>query len=332
MSCVSCRFNSYQNQKIKALTYTDDYSTDFFAGHAAPLVALIFEWSSMTSMKSMLPKILLIHALSGCQTAPSIPAPITKTTVHCTVRLPKKNNAALSDLEIEARFSSEPQSKVMLVLSRKNQTFPEVLSSRISSDGIIVFKANATQDFGIDVHEIQRMSPTKMGAERDEIVSISPMNSDQAKQKTVPCVFFVSSDTEKADTAACNAQGTPAEGWYYDGRIIKLSATCNKEMLSCSEGKNSGWFLQKKKQVVLAKLEKCGWTQELPTCRSGSLATGWHIGDRLISRDDDCSYKHIECGKQTTKKEGWYVFEHTKPELFLSENCKPNRETTYLDH
>jgi hypothetical protein len=277
--------------------------------------------------------LLLLAPVFGCQTsAPRLtPPPVTETTVHCSMKLANAQSSALGNLEVEARFSSAPKSQVLIALKRGEQAFPDIITSDISNDGIIKFSANATDFLEIDVHGIPTIAGNKTVDEHGEVVRMSVTTFGSEVKSTAPCIYFsTTSSAPNANIATCNAEGTPAQGWYHDGRFVKHSASCTKELLSCGDGKNSGWYLQKKKNQVLAKLEKCSWMKNSPQCVSKSSVAGWHIGNRLVSRDDNCVYKHIECRKHGTKKEGWYVYEHTKPELLLSESCRTNQKTADL--
>jgi hypothetical protein len=276
---------------------------------------------------------LMVTAWSGCQTPVTpvvveVAAPVTQSTIHCSIKLPSEKNAVL---DVEAKVSSAPNSSAKIILVSKNRPNPDFVSSIVSPDGMILFNANPNEPLAIRVQPHRATGMTKTTAPQEEVASISKMSNGFDEGAAVACVSFLTSDENSiAKPATCNAQGTPAEGWYQNGRIIKLSGNCRHEILSCADGGQQGWYLQKKTQRVLAKLEKCSWVSEKPQCVAGAQATGWHLGDRLISRDDDCAFKHIECGATDTKKEGWYVFEHTKPKLLISGNCRTSREISYL--
>ena len=285
-------------------------------------------------MKYLSTTLLLILPLGACQTSSGshdTPPPVTETAVHCSIKLLNEKSPRLGDLIVEAHFSSVPNSQVLIAVKRANQSLPNITTADISIDDKIKFNANSTDVLEIDVHNLKRLAEKKTVDEQGATVSISEMTSGSDLTNTVPCIYFTKISLDpNANIASCNAQGTPAAGWYHDGRIVKLSANCNRELLSCGRGQNSGWFLQKKKNLVLVKQEKCSWMKNSPKCVSKSSFAGWHIGNRLVSRDDLCEYKHIECREHGTKKEGWYIFEHTKPELLLSETCHPNQKTADL--
>ena len=204
----------------------------------------------------------------------------------------------------------------MLVLKRGDQDSAQVLAAPVSRDQMIEFDANNQERIAIKL----------AGAPR-----IGHIYGSYDDASATPCVqLLTNTKATTSNSASCNASGTPASGWYQSGRVLQHSSNCGNETLSCGAAPKSGWYVQKKTQRVLAKSEKCGWMRETPLCKSGALATGWHIGERLIARDDECSYKQMECGSTGTKQEGWYVFERSSPQLLIASPCHFNREISYL--
>lgn len=150
--------------------------------------------------------------------------------------------------------------------------------------------------------------------------------------KSSPCMVLQSQSSNSAkSSASCNAIGTPSQGWYANGKLLKHSHSCNTEVLACGSAENKeGWFVQKKMGRVRVAEERCAWRREKPVCKKNMDGTsGWFLSDRLVARDDECSKKSIEC-TPSTKNEGWFTFRKSDPQLLMASGCNslPSHQKT----
>jgi hypothetical protein len=249
---------------------------------------------------------------------PNAPAAETETSlaqseIHCQIKLPSENK---QNLIVEARFPSGTDRMSLLVLKRANGEPAQIVAAQVA-DSQIVFEPNNRDRVAIKLGDTPRIS--------------NYYDAFDEKSASSCVQLLTSSKSVPAKPASCNAAGTPAEGWYQAGRVIQHTRNCSGDTLTCGMTPTPGWYVQKKTQRVMAKSEKCGWVREMPVCKSGSTATGWHLNDRLIARDDECSYKQMECAETGTKKEGWYVFERSSPKLLISGACQSGRDTASRD-
>lgn len=121
--------------------------------------------------------------------------------------------------------------------------------------------------------------------------------------------------------ATCNAIGTPSQGWYANGRLVKHSTSCNMEVLACgTSNEHEGWFVQRKIDRVRVAAEQCAWRREKPVCKNKDGTSAWFLGDRLIARDDECHQKSIEC-VPSPKYEGWFTYRRSEPQLLVASGC-----------
>ena len=275
-------------------------------------------------MKLVAVGLIIVAMHSGCQTTPTTPAAkpesfLAQTEIHCKFQLQAKNN---QNVVVEASFPNGTDRMSLLVLKRGTGEPVQVIAATVI-DNQIIFEPNPHDQLAIKLDGIPR---------------ISNFYDSFDEKSASDCVqLFSRSKATPVKPASCNATGTPAEGWYQGGRIIQHSHSCTGDTLTCGMTPTAGWYVQKKTHRVLAKGEKCGWVRETPVCKSGSMATGWHLNDRLIARDDECSYKHMECASTGSKQEGWYVFEQSSPKLLISGACQPgrdepSRDISYLAH
>jgi hypothetical protein len=240
---------------------------------------------------------------------------LSQSELHCRIQLPGENNRSAV---VAAKFPSNSPRLAMVFVKRGESDGAQVIASSVSSDGVIAFEPNPQDKIAIKLDGLPRIG--------------SVFGSFDERQAT-PCVqLLTNSRTSSAKPPSCNALGTPAQGWYQSGKMIQLSATCEREALFCGAAPTPGWYIQKKTQRILAKSERCGWLRETPVCKTGVTATGWHVGERLIARDDECSYKHMECVGIGTKAEGWYVYERSSPKLLVAGSCHSNRDISYQSH
>lgn len=142
-----------------------------------------------------------------------------------------------------------------------------------------------------------------------------------------PCTILwtqIQSPTGLKSIATCNAIGTPAQGWYVNGQLLKHSRSCNSETLACgSDPTGEGWFVQKKVDRVRLVDERCSWRKEKPVCKTKEGFSAWYLDDRLIARDDECHQKSIECNSTPSRGEGWIAFRRSEPQLLSAGACSP---------
>jgi hypothetical protein len=141
-----------------------------------------------------------------------------------------------------------------------------------------------------------------------------------SETRTSICTQIFASSTIKEKPPTCNSIGTSAQGWYRNGKLLTYSKTCQNESLSCAASNNEGWYTQAKVSQVEISKESCSWRKTRPSCQSANGITGWYLESRLISRDDSCSTKSIECS-QTKGSEGWVTFSKKPPSLFVISPC-----------
>lgn len=270
-------------------------------------------------MKRLFSCSLIVALCTACQTmsrpsSADLIANLINGELHCVVLLPSEKNKTL---KVKARFPSSNEQTAILTLQRVGDEAPHELAVPVTADGMIDFKINGQDHLEIILAEQPR---------------IGRVNGAFDEKSATPCVHLIqNSKTASFKPAACNASGTPAQGWYQAGRIIQHSRSCGNETLSCGSSPIPGWYVQQKIQRTLVKSEECSWVRDLPVCKSTSAGgKGWHIGDRLLAVDSSCSGKDIECGSSGTKEEGWYAFERSSPQLLLTESCLPNRNISHL--
>jgi hypothetical protein len=265
--------------------------------------------------------ILGILAQASCKTADKAPMAseseslLSQSELHCRIQLPGENHRSAI---VAAKFPSNASRLAMVFIKRGENEGAQVIASSVSSDGTIVFEPNNQDKIAIKIDGSPRIASV-----------FGSFNENQA----TPCVqLLTNSRAPSAKPPTCNALGTPAQGWYQSGKIIQPSARCDREVLFCGATPTPGWYIQKKTGRILAKAERCGWIRDTPVCKTGTTATGWHVSDRLIARDDECSYKHMECVGIGTKAEGWYVYERSSPKLLVAGACHSNRDIYYQSH
>ena len=246
---------------------------------------------------------------------PQVGSLLSQSELHCRVQLPSENHKSVI---VEAKFPSNSEKLAMLFLKRGDNNNTQIIASTVSPEKVITFEPNNQDKIAIRLEGQPRIASV-----------FGSFNESQAS----PCVqLLTNSKSPTARPPTCNALGTPAQGWYQSGKLIQLSANCAHEALFCGAMPAPGWYIQKKTQRILAKPELCGWVRETPICKTGPGATGWHLGDRLIARDDECAYKHMECARSGTRLEGWYIYERSSPKLLAAGSCHTNRDISYLSH
>jgi hypothetical protein len=282
-------------------------------------VQAIFLWGHMNRF---ITTFILLIATTACRTTQnSTPASestsiLTQSELHCKTRLSTEGNKTIT---AEIRFPSSNDHLAMIYIKRPDTSVAQVISSTVSPENMIYFEPNSQEKLAVKLGDHPR---------------ISRYFGSFHENGSSPCIQLITnSKTTTAKPASCNAAGTPAQGWYQSGKILQLSSSCNNEHLYCGIAPNPGWYVQKKHQRILAKGERCGFQRERPICKSENSITGWHLGDRLLARDDECSYKQMECSEVGSKKEGWYVYERSMPSLLIASECQnSNLEISYLSH
>lgn len=264
---------------------------------------------------------LTIMIISGCKTTQiasktsESESLLSQSELHCKATLPSEGNRKVI---AAIRFPAATDNLAMIYIKRSDDAPAQAIASTISSDNVIIFEPNNQDRLAIRLDGQPRIS-NFFGSFHEDAAS--------------PCVqLLTNAKIPTAKQASCNAAGTPAQGWYQSGKILKLSSSCANETLFCGAYPSPGWYVQKKSQKVLAKAERCGFQREMPVCKTSQSITGWHVGERLISRDDECSYKQMECAGAGTKTEGWYVYERSTPSLLVAGSCHSNRDISYLSH
>ena len=275
-------------------------------------------------MKLVAAGLMIVAVFSGCQTTQTATvaeaeSSLAHSEIHCQIALPSENKQSLI---VEARFPGGNEQMSMLVLRRRSGEPAKIIAAPVINNQIIL-APNMSDHVAIKLD----------GAPR-----IGYFHEQFDESSSSKCVqLHTNSTAVPVKPASCNASGTPAEGWYHGGRVIQHTRNCSVDTLTCGLTPTPGWYVQKKTRRVLAKSERCAWLRDTPICKSGTNATGWHLNDRLIARDDECSSKQIECAGTGSKKEGWYVFERSVPKLLISGACQhgrnsTNRDITYLAH
>ena len=269
-------------------------------------------------MKLVAAGLIIVAVINGCKTSQTATVAeaesyFAHSEIHCQIALPSENK---QNIIVEARFPGGNEQMSMLVLRRRSGEPAKIIAAPVINNQII-FEPNLSDHVAIKLDGLPRIG--YFNEKFDEISSSK-------------CVqLLTNSKTTPVKPASCNASGTPAEGWYLGGRVIQHTHSCSAETLTCGLTPTQGWYVQKKTQRVLAKAERCAWLRDTPICKSGITATGWHLNDRLIARDDECSSKQIECARTGSKKEGWYVFERSVPKLLISGACQHGRDSTNRD-
>lgn len=141
------------------------------------------------------------------------------------------------------------------------------------------------------------------------------------------CVQIFQTAGSNERSPRCNAIGTPSQGWYLGGKLLRHDRGCHASVLSCGLAKSEGWFVQRKLDRVLLAKESCSWQKEVPQCTQKNGIKGWHLRDRLVARDDECGGKVAECGF-TAEGHGWVAFKRSLPRFYAEGRCRSPSKTS----
>jgi len=133
------------------------------------------------------------------------------------------------------------------------------------------------------------------------------------------CVRLFASPSRNV-TAHCNAKGTPAQGWYANGKLIQYDTECDSSTLACGVLGQEGWFAQEKQNRSAVQYERCSWQTQLPVCKENQQGLGWYLDNRLVAKDHDCRKKAIECGT-INGHEAWVAYVRSAPKLYSAQSC-----------
>lgn len=190
---------------------------------------------------------------------------------------------------------------------------------RVTNSTGAIYQAGHHQSDGAELTERSTLIKTNS---LDATFLFSEVPALVVSGQTTPCTVLLSQSLASIRSGAtCNAIGTPSQGWYVNGRLVKHSRSCSTEVLACgTDQMQEGWFVQKKVERVRVTAERCSWRKEKPICKTNNGTSAWYLGDRLVARDDECRQKDIEC-VPTVKTEGWFTFKRSDPQLLVASEC-----------
>ena len=269
-------------------------------------------------MKSIFFGFALAAHLMSCQTIQSeqrfqMTPSLRDSLVHCSLLLPSEPQKILT---VELSFPATSDHAASLNLKLSQETSYRQISAVITEDGTVTFNAS----------EKDRLLVSLMGKPK-----ISHLDREKDTSSATPCIQLVVT-TNNQKPANCQAVGTPAEGWYQAGKVIQHSHSCSSELLTCGSAPQKGWYVQKKTNKKLLKQEECGRQRSGLLCKTMGQVTGWYRDQDLISVDDSCIRKSIECNGIGTTSEGWFTYEKTSPQLLVADTCQSSRNISYLSH
>lgn len=266
--------------------------------------------------------ITLVLAAFSCKTVPTVPSDLNSKT----------NEAMISELICRTTIQDHKIIQLHATLTEaKNTTAPSqmIISWKVMSISGGTFQSGQyipneeergerQASFSIENHKVQ--------------LNFTSAPSIESSGTSTPCTVLwtqVQTSSGLKTLAACNAVGTPAQGWYVNGQLLKHSRSCNTEVLACGNAPNQeGWFVQKKVDRVRIADERCAWRKDKPVCKTKDGFSAWYLDERLVARDDECHQKSIECGSTPSKGEGWIAFKRSEPQLFTIGSCNPLNANT----
>lgn len=240
-----------------------------------------------------------------------------------------KSHAQNATLHSELVCSAKIDDLRQVQLTSHVDTLPESKVSDITTEWVITTQNGAILQSGTVVSsQVKTHKPLSLDLNGiDVVVSHDTQPTLKTDQETAVCThLWMGGSDHKSTAASCNAIGTPAQGWYAGGKLIRHTRNCSEEVLSCGSSPQEGWFVQKKTERVLITSERCAWMREKPQCQNRSGISGWYLGERLLSRDDECRSKVIECNS-LGRNEGWIAYKKSTPKLYSADSCfahKPN--------